>query len=107
LANDGNVKHKLLKSYLQAPVWCLDPNPEEINILQDIAVQCRALILLGLVCVSLAVSSAAFLSVSTPLVTVGFGRDKQLLGSDFPITMEKVAVGETRSSGKRAGQNAW
>jgi hypothetical protein len=64
--NDGNVKHTLLESYLQAPAWLLDPNPEEINILQDIAVQRRVLILLGLVYVSLAVSSAVFLSVKPP-----------------------------------------
>jgi hypothetical protein len=81
--NDGNVKHTLLESYLQAPAWCLDPDPEEINILQDIAVQRRVLILPGLVYMSLAVSSAVFFSVSPLLLTVGFSSNKQLLGSDF------------------------
>jgi len=69
--------------YLQAPAWCLNLDPEEINILEDIAVQRRVLIFLGLVYVSLAASSAVFLSVRPLLVTVGFSRNKWLLGSDF------------------------
>ena len=77
----GNVKRTLVEMHLQAPAWCLDPDPEEINILQDIAVRRRVLILLGLVYVSLAVSSAVFLSVRPPLVTVGFSPNQQLLGS--------------------------
>jgi hypothetical protein len=47
LASDGNMKHALLETYLQAPAWHLDADPEEINILQDIAAQRRVLILLG------------------------------------------------------------
>lgn len=103
--NDGNVKHTLLESYLQAPVWCLDPDPEEINILQDLTVQRRVLILLGLVYVSLAVSSAVFLSMSTPLVTVGFAPNKQLLGSDFsfPHNNGEGGRGENEKQREKSG----
>ena len=109
MANDGNVKHTLLETYLQAPAWCLDPDLEEINILQDIAVHRRVLIRLDLVYVSLAVSSAVFLSVSPPLVTVGFSPNKQLLGSDFsfPHNSGEDGRGKNQKQRKRAGQNAW
>ena len=58
--------------------------------------------LLGPVYVPLVVSSAVFLSVSPPLVSVGFGPSEQLLGLTFcfAMTVEKAVVGRARRGGR-------
>jgi hypothetical protein len=67
------------------------------------------LILLDLVYVPLFASNTVFLSVSLPLVPVGFSPSKLLLCCDFlfAITAEKAAVGRARRGAKGAGQNEW
>jgi hypothetical protein len=58
--------------------WPWDTDP-----LWDIAIQHRILILLGLLYVPLVVSSTVILSVSRPLVTVGFRPSEQVLSRVF------------------------
>jgi hypothetical protein len=60
------------------------------------------LILLGLVYVSVFVSSAVFLLGEPPLIAVRFGPNEQLLSRDFRLAMmeENAAVGKAKKKEK-------
>jgi hypothetical protein len=65
--------------------------------IQDVAVQRRVLVLLGLIYVPLAILSAVFPSVSSPSVTVGFSPSEQLLGRDFSFPHSNGEGGRGKS----------
>jgi hypothetical protein len=65
--------------------------------IQDVAVQRRVIVLLGLIYVPLAILSAVFPSVSSPSVTVGFSPSEQLLGRDFSFPHSNGEGGRGKS----------
>jgi hypothetical protein len=64
---------------------------------QDIMVQHRILIPLCLVCMPVVVSSAVFLSMDLPLVTVRFSPSEQLLGYELSFRHDGGEGGREKS----------